>query len=104
MVLGQGLVDQDGARHAMAGVLNLETSFAVRKLHLGYRQARLLVQTALGPRDATFRGHEFHYASVLKEQGQPLFSTANAAKAELGPVGLVEGTVSGSFIHLIDQA
>ena len=33
MTLGTGLVDADGTRHAMAGLLDLETSFATRKLH-----------------------------------------------------------------------
>ncbi len=42
MVLGEGLIDADGGRHAMAGLLPLETSFAERRLHLGYRCARLL--------------------------------------------------------------
>ena len=41
MVLGEGLEDADGARHAMAGLLGHATSFAKRRLHLGYRQARL---------------------------------------------------------------
>ena len=36
MVLGQSLIDADGTRHQMAGLLELETSFAQRKLHLGY--------------------------------------------------------------------
>ena len=37
MALGNGLVDADGTRHAMLGLLPLETSFEQRKLHLGYR-------------------------------------------------------------------
>ena len=41
MVLGRGLEDADGVRHEMTGLLGLETSFATRKLHLGYRRARL---------------------------------------------------------------
>ena len=36
----QGLEDADGVRHAMAGLLGHATSFAQRKLHLGYRAAR----------------------------------------------------------------
>ena len=38
MVLGDGLIDANGERHAMLGLLRLETSFAARKLHLGYRE------------------------------------------------------------------
>jgi cobyrinic acid a,c-diamide synthase len=104
MVLGEGLVDSDGGRHAMSGLLPLETSFAERKLHIGYRRARLATQTPLGIVGAGYRGHEFHYAGILREaDGEPLFDCANAAGEGLGPKGLVRGTVAGSFIHLIDH-
>ena len=48
MVLGEVLVDADGAEHRMAGLLGLATSFARRKLHLGYRDATLLAPGSLG--------------------------------------------------------
>src|ERR1700744_4423371 len=41
MVLGEGLTDAKGVRHAMTGLLCLETSFARRRMHLGYRRAEL---------------------------------------------------------------
>jgi len=103
MVLGRSLVDASGNAHEMAGLLNLETSFAKRKLHLGYREAVLQAENPLGNVKSAFRGHEFHYASILKEEGPPLFEISNAAKVSMGTAGLVSGTVSGSFIHLIDQ-
>ncbi len=104
MALGRGLVDADGHRHAMAGLLGLETSFAKRKLHLGYRQAILAADTVLGRAGQGFRGHEFHYATVTGETGAPLFTGRNAGGDELGPMGLIEGGVMGSFIHLIDRS
>ncbi len=103
MVLGQGVVDQDGGHHAMAGLLGLETSFATRKLHLGYRQARLLHAGPLGAKDAAYRGHEFHYATIAKEQGEHLFSARDALGQQDAKVGLRSGKVMGSFIHLIDR-
>src|SRR5207248_7535 len=39
MVLGEGIEDMDGQRHAMTGLLGHATSLAQRKLHLGYREA-----------------------------------------------------------------
>lgn len=42
MVLGEALIDKEGNRHAMAGLLSLVTSHAQRKMHLGYRRAELL--------------------------------------------------------------
>ncbi|MGE5478681.1 MAG: cobyrinate a,c-diamide synthase [Bacteroidales bacterium] len=104
MVLGQGLADADGRRHAMAGLLPLETSFARRRLHLGYRQARLLADTPLGPAGTGFRGHEFHYATIVAEEGDALFAVTDAAGTPLAPAGLRDGSVFASFVHLIDRA
>ena len=105
MALGAGLVDADGKRHRMAGLLSLETSFAARRLHLGYRTAELLQDTPFGPKGARFRGHEFHYASVVSEAGTtPLFGAGDSAGNDLGAVGDRRGTVMGSFLHLIDAA
>ncbi|MCR6629561.1 MAG: cobyrinate a,c-diamide synthase [Magnetospirillum sp.] len=103
MVLGRGLTDADGHRHAMAGLLELETSFARRKLHLGYRQARLLADSPLGTAGDLYRGHEFHYATVDTQAGESLFAVADAAGTDLGQAGLRQGSVMASFIHLIDR-
>lgn len=104
MVLGQGVEDADGTRHEMAGLLALETSFAKRRLHLGYREAELEEDGVLGGKRARFRGHEFHYASVVREDGAPLFTCRDAAGKETGAAGLACGRVMGSFVHLVDRA
>ncbi len=105
MVLGEGLIDAAGARHAMAWLLPVVTSFAERKLHLGYRRARLLGDTALGQAGAAFRGHEFHYARVVAEGDSPaLFAAEDALCRDLGNLGRRQGSVFGSFLHLIDRA
>lgn len=105
MVMGTGLIDAAGARHAMAGLLPLEASFAERRRQLGYRNARLAASGPLGAAGAGFRGHEFHYATILGEgEGAPLFDAADADGAPLGPVGRIKGRVMGSFMHLIDKA
>lgn len=104
MALGTGLVDAAGQRHAMAGLLPVETSFAARRLHLGYRSARLLAEAPFGMKDATLRGHEFHYATILDEGAAPaLFHAKDARGRDLGPVGRRSGNVMGSFMHLIDR-
>jgi len=99
MVLGAGMVDAAGVRHGMLGFLGVETSFAQRRLHLGYRR-----MTALAPHSwgGAFLGHEFHYASILSEQGDPLFTLHDSRGENLGPAGLREGTVSGTFAHIVE--
>ncbi|MFO1128848.1 MAG: cobyrinate a,c-diamide synthase [Rhodospirillales bacterium] len=105
MVMGEALIDAAGEAHRMARLLPLVTSFAERRLHLGYRRARLEVATALGAAGSAFRGHEFHFARTVSEgPGQPLFRVADAEGRPLGGTGLARGRVVGSFVHLIDRA
>jgi cobyrinic acid a,c-diamide synthase len=104
MVLGETLTDADGQSHRMAGLLPLETSFAQRKMHLGYRNAVLSADTPLGPVETVYGAHEFHYASTTRlGDARPLFTVSDAAGNDLGPAGLQAGSVFGSFIHLIDR-
>lgn len=101
MTLGDGLIDADGVTHRMAGLLQLQTSFAKRKLHLGYRRARLAAPHALGDAGAALRGHEFHYASIIAEEGAPFAFACDAYSDSEAPTGLISGRVSGSFFHYI---
>lgn len=104
MVLGRVLIDAEGQPHPMAGLLPVDTSFAERRLHLGYRTMRTVAASPLGEAGAAFKGHEFHFAQVLKEEGEPaLFTCADALEADLGACGAIHGSVAGSFLHLIDR-
>jgi len=105
MVLGEYLIDGEGRRQRMAGLLPLATSFADRYLHLGYRCATLLATGPLGATGSHFRGHEFHYATVVQDgAADRLMTVTDAAGTDLGACGLRQGSVFGSFIHLVDQA
>ena len=84
MVLGQGIEDAAGKRYAMAGLLQLETSFARRSLHLGYRRARLRADSVLGAAG-----------------GETLVDCQDAAGAAVPEAGARRGTVSGTFFHAI---
>jgi cobyrinic acid a,c-diamide synthase len=101
MVLGQGLEDATGARYAMAGLLRLETSFAKRALHLGYRRARLLADAGLGPAGMEILGHEFHYAQVVSAGDDPVVECRDASGVRLAEAGGRRGPVSGTFFHAI---
>jgi cobyrinic acid a,c-diamide synthase len=101
MVLGQGLEDAAGRRHAMAGLLELETSFAQRRLHIGYRRARLKVDCALGRAGNEIMGHEFHYARALSIGDEPLVDCRDVSGAPVPEAGGRRGSVSGTFFHAI---
>ncbi len=105
MVLGASLEDAAGHVHPMLGLLGHATSFARRKLNLGYREARLLVDAPIGRAGTAVRGHEFHYAVTTDPGGDArLAALTDSAGRDLGPAGGVRGHVSGSFFHAIASA
>ena len=89
----QSLTDASGAAHPMAGLLGVETSFAKRRMTLGYREARIAANWALGRGRAVLRGHEFHYATIVDDGGDDPFafvrdvygSAGNALGLPTGP-------------------
>lgn len=103
MVLGRGLEDADGMRHAMVGLLPAETSFRTRKLHLGYRRATLRSDWMLGRKGAQVFGHEFHYATLLSDDGEPLLELEDATRSGIA-AGSRDGSVTGSFFHLLSAS
>ena len=60
----------EGVTHAMAGLLGHVTSFARRRMNLGYREARLLSDAPIGRAGEVVRGHEFHYSRVIEAGGR----------------------------------
>lgn len=100
MVLGQGIEDANGERHAMAGLLAAETSFRTRKLHLGYRRATLRTDGALGRKGTTLYGHEFHYATLVTDAGEPLLDMEDGTQSKT-TTGSRRGSITGSFFHLL---
>jgi cobyrinic acid a,c-diamide synthase len=103
MVLGRGLEDADGNRHEMTGLLGLETSFVNRRLYLGYRRARLRTACSLGAEGTEVLGHEFHYARTVSASGDPLVDCKDAVGAEVAEQGVRQGSVTGTFFHVIDR-
>lgn len=100
MTLGETLIDANGTPHKMAGLLPLATSFATRKLHLGYRN----ITATDGPFAGNWKAHEFHYATTVYAKGTPLFQATDATDMALPHMGLRQGRVAGSFAHIIDRA
>ena len=100
MTLGETLTDANGQTHRMAGLLPVQTSFAERKLHLGYRH----LTATHGPLAGAWFGHEFHYVTTVSSTGDPLFEASDAEGAALPSMGVIKDNVSGSFAHIIDTA
>lgn len=104
MVLGDALVDKEGLRHPMLGLLGLVTSYQQRKMHLGYRVAELLAPMPGYGAGGRLRGHEFHYSTILAQPDAPLAAVTDAGGLAVPETGSRRGLVSGSFFHLVSEA
>ena len=101
MVLGESLEDGSGVTHAMAGLLPVATSYARRKLHLGYRIAKPLDDGSLGRAGTRLVGHEFHYASIIRQEPGNFAEVTDASGVALGTTGHRNGQVTGTFFHVL---
>ncbi|MEM9248587.1 MAG: cobyrinate a,c-diamide synthase [Pseudomonadota bacterium] len=101
MALGAALIDKSGARHEMAGLLGLVTSYEKRKFHLGYRRAVLQEPMPGHAAGAALRGHEFHYSTILDQPDHPLAEVFDADGTPVPETGSRRGHVTGTFFHLI---
>ncbi|MEW6642016.1 MAG: cobyrinate a,c-diamide synthase [Pseudomonadota bacterium] len=103
MVMGAALTDADGMRHAMTGLLGLETSFAQRRLHLGYRVAELSAPLPGYRAGARLRGHEFHYSTIVAQPDMALAVVRDAAGTVVAETGSWRGRATGTFFHMIAE-
>ncbi len=103
MALGAALIDKDGARHEMAGLLGLVTSYEKRKFHLGYRRAELARPMPGFAPGQGLRGHEFHYSTILEQPDAPLARVTDADGNPVPETGSARGRVTGTFFHLIAE-
>lgn len=103
MVLGDAIHDASGERHAMLNLLDLETSFATRRMQLGYRRATLRQRCSIGEKGALVAGHEFHYATVVRSPAERFADVVDADGQPVLDGGGRRGLTTGSFFHFVDQ-
>jgi cobyrinic acid a,c-diamide synthase len=109
MYLGRGLTDCDGRRHALCGILPIETAMLKKRAALGYVEARPdcdSVWGAGGAREALrLRGHEFHYSNVGIDDSaaagwRPAYSVRRRGREALDAEGFCKGSILASYIHV----
>jgi cobyrinic acid a,c-diamide synthase len=102
MYLTQAVIDDEGARHEMVGLLPGRSAMSGR-LTLGYRLARPASDSWLLPDGATVRGHEFHY-SVWEDRPADLppawLLLPRTGEGEARPEGARLGGLWASYVHL----
>lgn len=81
--------------HPMAGVIHADGAMTDR-LSLGYRTARTLVDSPVGPAGTELRGHEFHYSAVTP----PGTALHLEGRFGVGDAGHANATMLASYVHV----
>jgi cobyrinic acid a,c-diamide synthase len=102
MYLTEAIVDLDGRRHAMVGLLP-GTSVMSGKLSLGYRRVQPAGVCWLLDQDETVHGHEFHYSTWEDRRADlpPAYFLRSASGSD-NPrrEGARMGNLLASYVHL----
>ena len=101
MSLGKALINKNGDTFKMFGLLGLITSYEKRKLHLGYRLAKIKNNLNHYSKFKTIRGHEFHYSSIISQPDQELYQVFDANNNKVSETGSIKDNVTGTFFHAI---
>ncbi len=92
MYLGKAIIDKDYEAFEMVNHFDFETSIAHKKLHLGYRTSTI--------GETVFKGHEFHYSSLVNDNETTIEATiTNARGGETTTKIHKKNKVMGSYVH-----
>lgn len=108
MYLMDALTDARGATWPLVGHFPWACRMEACRQALGYREARTLAPSCLGPAGALARGHVFRYSSANEAKmgaANPdgparLFATVDARERPREPEGARWGSVAASYVHV----
>jgi len=92
MYLGKSIIDQSGKAFPMVNVFDFDTSLEQMKLTLGYRTIQF--------NDFEWKGHEFHYSTLLNDNKLNSQATVFSAREKEVPTKVFRyKNVWASYIH-----
>ncbi|MEQ1974526.1 cobyrinate a,c-diamide synthase [Xenorhabdus sp. SGI240] len=107
MYLGDTLIDADGVRHDMVGLIAGESQMGDHLQRFGYCEATAMCDTPFVAKGETLRGHEFHYSDFITTN-PPVFQCVKWCdpKETLKTVqkswqgGYQNGNTLASYLHI----
>ncbi|AEJ39564.1 cobyrinic acid A,C-diamide synthase [Sulfobacillus acidophilus TPY] len=102
MYLMDAIVDKNGERYPMAGVIPAVAVMEARLVALGYREVTALSDNALLLANERARGHEFHYSSIRygAESWAWPYAFEVSGRRQTRRDGYAEGRLLASYMHL----
>jgi cobyrinic acid a,c-diamide synthase len=105
MALTQGLIDREGRRWPMAGLIPGVARMTDKLAALGYRHATAMRRNILADEGDELRGHEFRYSTWICDEPVAEEDTAWRVRGSRVPAladsgGFVSGNLLASYIHI----
>ena len=100
--LGRTIEDLEGHKWPLCGVLPIDTGMNNKLRKLGYRRAVFTVDTPLGPKGVTARGHEFHYSEIICDHGGAqtgVLELTGRKSLPFGSAGFRVANTMASYMH-----
>ncbi len=100
LYLSRSLTGFDGKRHALSGLLPLETRMDSAYLAISYVEARTLLDSPLGPAGIVARGQEFHQSRIVGSEPMGTLYELTASRSPARRAGFLQGNLAASYVHL----
>ncbi|WBX74567.1 cobyrinate a,c-diamide synthase [Tenacibaculum pacificus] len=92
MYLGKTIISENKTAFKMAGIFDFEATIADKKLHLGYRTSKI--------NEHIFKGHEFHYSSLINDNETSINAIITNARAGNTTTKIYKkNKVMASYVH-----
>ena len=92
MYLGKAIISEENEAFTMVNYFDFEASIANKKLHLGYRTSTI--------NNAIFKGHEFHYSSLVNDNETSINARiTNAKDGNTNTKIYKKNNVMASYVH-----
>jgi len=94
-------IEYDGESRPVVGLIPAKTRMGGRRI-VSYTEGEFLRDCSMGPRGATFLGHEFHHSELVLDEGAKVEYAIRLGRGtgiENGMDGIVEGNLVASYNH-----
>ncbi|WP_370407745.1 cobyrinate a,c-diamide synthase [Tenacibaculum dicentrarchi] len=92
MYLGKTIISENNTAFKMVGIFDFDATITDKKLHLGYRISKI--------NQHIFKGHEFHYSSLINDTEIPINATiTNARDGNTTTKIYRKNKVMASYVH-----
>lgn len=101
MYLSKSITNHNGNKYQMCGVLPINTQMETKLYRLGYTTVTTTVNSILGPIGTSYRGHEFHWSSIIEKNFnlECCEVRKNRNKTQVKKTGIHIKNVYASYIH-----